>query len=172
VGVGTGVHLPHYPAGVALTAVELSPAMLGVARQRAHGLGIEVDLRVGDATALDFADKQFDTVVATHFLSVAVDEQRAVREIGRMLKPAGHALVLDHGQSHIPPIRLIQKALDPVTTSYAASHVGRDLISLLVSNGFLIEAPATARLPRTSCTTPRRPAVRGPAELATGQAWR
>jgi ubiquinone/menaquinone biosynthesis C-methylase UbiE len=161
VGVGTGVNLPHYPAEVALTGVELSPAMLGVARQRAHRLGIEVDLRVGDATALDFADKQFDTVVATHFLSVAVDEQRAVREIRRVLKPGGHALVLDHGQSHIPPIRVIQKALDPITTRYAGWHVGRDLVSLLVSNGFLIDARRHSRLGMLVEVVGRRPATAG-----------
>src|SRR3954466_9900203 len=49
VALGAGVNLPHYPAGATLTGVELSPRMLGVARQRAVELGRDVDLREGDA---------------------------------------------------------------------------------------------------------------------------
>ena len=46
-----------------LTGVELSPAMLEIARARARELGREVDLLVGDAQALEFPDQSFDTVV-------------------------------------------------------------------------------------------------------------
>src|SRR5947209_13702887 len=54
VAVGTGLNLPHYPAGIRLTGVEVSPAMLALAEDRAAGLGIDADLRTGDAQALDF----------------------------------------------------------------------------------------------------------------------
>ena len=39
--------------------------MLEIARARARELGREVDLRLGDARALEFADQSFDTVVCT-----------------------------------------------------------------------------------------------------------
>src|SRR5687768_5177387 len=63
--VGTGRNLPFYPPDVELTGVDVSPAMLDVARQRAAALERAVELRVGDAQALDFPDAHFDTVVAT-----------------------------------------------------------------------------------------------------------
>jgi SAM-dependent methyltransferase len=48
VAIGTGLNLAFYPeAVVRLTGVDLSPAMLEIARQRARKLGIEVDLREG-----------------------------------------------------------------------------------------------------------------------------
>src|SRR5688572_5824680 len=53
VAIGTGLNLPHYPEDVRLVGVEWSPAMLEVARRRAADLGRRVDLRVGDARALD-----------------------------------------------------------------------------------------------------------------------
>lgn len=56
VAVGTGLNLVHYPAGVALTGIDLSPSMLAPARRRTAELGRAVDLRVGDAEALDFDD--------------------------------------------------------------------------------------------------------------------
>jgi signal transduction histidine kinase len=40
---------------------ELRRMMLEIARARAEGLGSDVDLRIGDAQALDFADASFDT---------------------------------------------------------------------------------------------------------------
>src|SRR5487761_1721946 len=49
VAIGTGRNLPYYPADAAITGVELSPAMLAIARQRAAGLGREVSLREADA---------------------------------------------------------------------------------------------------------------------------
>jgi hypothetical protein len=63
VAVGIGRSLPHYPADAAITGVELSAAMLAVARRRVADLGRAVDLREGDAEHLPFADGSFDTVV-------------------------------------------------------------------------------------------------------------
>jgi ubiquinone/menaquinone biosynthesis C-methylase UbiE len=47
------------------TAVKLSPEMLALARARAAELGVEVDLRLSDAQALEFEDARFDTVLIT-----------------------------------------------------------------------------------------------------------
>src|SRR5438874_751175 len=65
IAIGTGRNLAHYPSEVRLTGVELSPKMLEGARARAAELGREVDLRLGDAQALEFPDETFDTVVCT-----------------------------------------------------------------------------------------------------------
>jgi ubiquinone/menaquinone biosynthesis C-methylase UbiE len=45
VAIGTGRNLPFYPEGVRLTGVDISSAMLMIARRRASELGLEVDLR-------------------------------------------------------------------------------------------------------------------------------
>jgi len=63
--VGTGRNLPLYPEVLRATAVELSPEMLALARARAAELGVEVDLRLGDAQALEFEDARFETVLIT-----------------------------------------------------------------------------------------------------------
>ena len=53
VAIGTGRNLPFYRPDVRLTGVEFSPAMLEIARERGAALGRQVDLRLGDAQALD-----------------------------------------------------------------------------------------------------------------------
>jgi ubiquinone/menaquinone biosynthesis C-methylase UbiE len=63
IAVGTGLNLPHYPDGVRLTGIDFVPAMLDIARRRAVELGRPVELRLGDAQALEFEAATFDTVL-------------------------------------------------------------------------------------------------------------
>jgi len=68
IAMGSGRNLPYYSRDIRLTAIELSPAMLELARARAAELAMEVDLKLGDAQALEFSDASFDTVVCTFSL--------------------------------------------------------------------------------------------------------
>src|SRR4051794_27326799 len=89
VAIGTGLNLPHYPDDIRLAGVDLSPAMLAIAHDRARRLGRDVNLRTGDAQALDFPDNCFDTVVCTLSLCGIPDERRAVADMARVLRPGG-----------------------------------------------------------------------------------
>jgi ubiquinone/menaquinone biosynthesis C-methylase UbiE len=95
VAIGTGRNLPFYPPDVRLTGIDLSPGMLARAGQRAEELGRAVDLRVGDAQALELPDVSFDTVVCTLSLCCVPDDRAAVAELCRVLRPGG-LLLLDH----------------------------------------------------------------------------
>lgn len=99
IAVGTGRNLPHYRDDVRFTGVELSPAMLEIAQARARELGREVELRVGNAQALDFPDDSFDTVVCTLALCTIPDDRAAVAEVRRVLRPGGRFLLLEHVRS-------------------------------------------------------------------------
>ena len=46
IAVGTARNLPHYRSEVRLTGLDISPAMLAIARRRAQALGRAADLRV------------------------------------------------------------------------------------------------------------------------------
>src|SRR5918997_5793470 len=83
VAVGTGRNFTFYPQGVRLSAIDLSPAMLEIARKRAEVLGLDADLKEGDAQQLPFADASFDTVVCTLSLCTIPDDRRAIAEMKR-----------------------------------------------------------------------------------------
>ena len=101
-GVGTGKNLGHYPSGAELTGIDVSEPMLDRARRRAARLGIAVTLQQADVTALPFPDDHFDTTVATcGFCSVA-DPVAGLAELGRVTKPTGRILLLEHVRPRNP----------------------------------------------------------------------
>lgn len=112
IALGTGRNLPYYPSDVRLTGIELSPMMLELARKRAADLGRQVDLRLGDAQALDFADQSFDTVVCTFALCTIPDERQAVAEAYRVLRPGGRFVLVEHVRSPWLPVRAVQRILE------------------------------------------------------------
>ena len=139
IAVGTGRNLPFYPAGVRLTGIELSDAMLTIARHRAASLGREVELFQGDAQALQFPDAAFDTVVCTLALCSIPDDRKAVAEMRRVLRPGGRLLLLDHVPSTTPLWRGIQWLLEQVTVRLEGEHMLRRPLDYLRAEGFEIE---------------------------------
>jgi SAM-dependent methyltransferase len=79
-----------------LTGIELSPRMLEIGRRRAEELGRDVDLRIGDAQALEFEDQSFDTVIIMFGLCTIPDDRAAATEAHRVLRPGGRLVLLEH----------------------------------------------------------------------------
>jgi ubiquinone/menaquinone biosynthesis C-methylase UbiE len=139
VAVGTGLNMPFYPAEIQLTGIDLSPAMLAVARRRAGQLGRAVDLREADALALLFPDASFDTVVCTFSLCAIPDDRRAVGEMNRVLRPGGLLLLADHIAGAAWPVRAIQRAAETVTVPLQGEHFLRRPLHLVRAEGFDIQ---------------------------------
>jgi ubiquinone/menaquinone biosynthesis C-methylase UbiE len=138
VAVGTGLNLPFYPSETELTGIDLSPGMLAVARQRAGQLGRAVDLREADALALPFPDASFDTVVCTFSLCAIPDEQAAVREMTRILRPGGLLLLADHIAGAAWPVRAAQRVIEAVTVPLQGEHFTRRPLRQVRAEGLQI----------------------------------
>lgn len=126
VAVGSGRNLPYYAPGVHVTGVDLSPRMVELARARAAGLGVIVDLRVGDAQRLEFPDEAFNTVVATLALCSIPDDAAAIGEMVRVLRPGGRLLLLEHVRSPLRIVRAVQRLLEPAFLRLEGDHLLRD----------------------------------------------
>ena len=92
-GVGTGLDLPHLPPQHHYVGVDLTEAMLRRARPRAG----KADFSgvIGDAQRLPFADASFDHAVLHLILAVVPQPADCLREVARVLRPGGSALVFD-----------------------------------------------------------------------------
>jgi ubiquinone/menaquinone biosynthesis C-methylase UbiE len=158
VAVGTGLNLPHYPEGVRLTGIDYSSAMLALARDRAADLGRVVDLREGDAQALEFADDSFDTVVCTFGLCAIPDDVAAVAEMRRVLRPGGTLLLADHVAGSKRPVRVVQRLLELVTVPQASEHFLRRPRDTVLDAGFTIQRQERFALGVVERLAARKPA--------------
>jgi ubiquinone/menaquinone biosynthesis C-methylase UbiE len=161
VAIGTGLNLPHYPADATVTGVELSPAMLAIARQRATDLGRDIDLREGDAEHLPFGDASFDTVVCALSLCTIPDQAAAIGEMRRVLVPGGRLLLLDHIGSTWPPIHAAQWLLERLTIRTAGEHFTRRQLPLVEAAGFDIAETERLKAGTVERIFARKPASEG-----------
>jgi ubiquinone/menaquinone biosynthesis C-methylase UbiE len=96
-GAGTGRNIPFYPSGASVTGIDFSPAMLARAASRARRHGVQMELRQMDVTRLEFPAGWFDAAVASFLFSVLPEELQvpAMRELGRVVRPAGTIRLLE-----------------------------------------------------------------------------
>lgn len=76
------------PAGAHLTAADLNPSMLDLARSKFRS-SEQIAFQPADATALLFADGSFDAVVCQFGLMFFPDKPKSYSEVFRVLAPRG-----------------------------------------------------------------------------------
>lgn len=157
IAIGTGRNLPYYPSDVKLTGIELSHEMLKLAHRRARALGREIDLCLGDAQALAFSDRSFDTVVFTLALCSIPDESQAITEARRVLRPGGRLLLLEHVRSPIPAVRAGQRVLEPLFVRLQADHLLREPLDHVRAESFEIECLERSKLGIVERLSARKP---------------
>jgi ubiquinone/menaquinone biosynthesis C-methylase UbiE len=79
--------------GGSITAVDINPLMLDVARTVAASEGASIDFREGDAAHLPFDDQSFDLVTCQHAFQFFSDPGAVAREVARVLAPGGRVAI-------------------------------------------------------------------------------
>jgi len=125
VGVGTGKNTPYYPRGAKVAAIDLSPKMLARASRRGREMGERLDLYLMDAEDLAFPDHTFDTVVAGFVFCSVPDPVRALKEQGRVVRPGGRIVLLEHVRSDIPPWGRLMDLLNPLVVRLTGANINR-----------------------------------------------
>lgn len=95
VGCGMGFDSVEFlRRGVRVTASDLTPTAVALARRHFEIEGLQPeDVRVENARGLSFPDQTFDAVWARGVIHATGDPAAAVREIRRVLKPGGRAII-------------------------------------------------------------------------------
>lgn len=115
VGVGTGADLPDIPAGVQVTGVDLSPAMLRQAEAKRPFCPANITLIQADAADMPLADSSFETAVLNLILAVVPDPAAVWRETLRVLKPGGHLVVFDKFVPEDGNVNGLRRLLNQIT---------------------------------------------------------
>jgi SAM-dependent methyltransferase len=139
VGAGDGLNFPFYPPEVAaVTAVEPEPSL----RERAAATAPpRVTVLDGAAERLPVADASADAVVACLVLCSVADQDRALAEIARVLKPGGVLRFYEHVVAQPRAGRAVQEVLDRTRiwpTLAAGCHLTRDTRAALLRGGFTL----------------------------------
>ena len=98
IACGTGIVArqvaPWVGATGHVTALDMNPAMLAVAREVPPPTGAVIHWQQGNAIDLPFADGSFDVTFCQHGLPFIPDRAAALLEMRRVLAPGGRALVM------------------------------------------------------------------------------
>ncbi|WGD54088.1 class I SAM-dependent methyltransferase [Bradyrhizobium sp. CB1650] len=90
VGCGTGVvAITAARRGAKVKGLDLSPVLIGRAREHAQLVNLDVDFRDGDAESLPYGDDEFDVVLSQFGHMFAPRPEVAIVEMLRVLKPGG-----------------------------------------------------------------------------------
>ncbi len=76
-------------AGASVTGLDLAPALLETARERAGKLNLSIDYVQGDVENLDLPDGSFDQVSSACGIMFAPDHEAAAKELARVTAPGG-----------------------------------------------------------------------------------
>jgi SAM-dependent methyltransferase len=95
IGCGMGYDsLEFLKRGVRVTATDLTPTAVRLATRHFEIAGVEAtDVRVENALDLSFPEETFDAVWSNGVLHATGDTGRAIREVRRVLKPGGRAVI-------------------------------------------------------------------------------
>lgn len=140
VGVGTGKNMEFWPKDCKVTAIDLTPGMLELAQQRALALNRQGDdLFLADIQHLELPSGIFDTVVATCVFCSVPDPVKGLKEIGRLVRPDGHILLLEHIRIDKPVIGRIMDLLSPIVVRINGASINRRTIENVRAAGLKID---------------------------------
>ena len=152
IGFGTGRNFPLYPTSVSrVLAVDCERMQPRKVLDRIAASPVPITPIYQDASRrLPFGDNSFDTVVTTFTLCSIDDVESACREIGRILKPTGSYLFLEHGHSTNPKVARQQDLLAPVVRVVGAGcRMNREIDRLISDSGLQILALDRFAMPNT-----------------------
>ena len=141
VGFGSGLNVPHYPAGVtAIAAIEPSDVAWRLAAERVTATAVPVRRAGLDAQALPFEDDTFDSALSTWTLCTIPDVGAALAELRRVLRPGGTLHFVEHGLAPDDSVVRWQRRLEPVQKRLAGGcHLTRPIYGMIEGSGFTIE---------------------------------
>ena len=138
VACGTGRNFEFYPKSCQVTGIDLSPAMLEIAKKRAGDLSLNIELIVQDVEKLDFSSQSFDTVVSSLAVCTYLDPVEALKEMSRVCKGDGQLLLLEHGRSSWLFLARLQDLFAARFANHTGCHINREPRHLAESAGLRI----------------------------------
>lgn len=163
VGAGDGGNFAHYPPEVVrVLAVEPEPYLQAQARRQAATAPVPVEVVEGTADRLPAADASADVVVVSLVLCSVPDQQSALAEARRVLRPSGELRFYEHVAADGGRLETVQRVADATLWPLfvGGCHVHRDTAAAITAAGFVIEELDRFDFPPDQAS-PARPHILG-----------
>lgn len=167
IGPGHGPNFALYPSAVTrIVAVEPEAHMRELATAASRAAGVPAEVVAGSAERIPAGDGAFDAAVITFVLCSVRDQEAALREVRRVLRPGGRLHFLEHVRSASGPAAGLQRALDasrlwPLVGG--GCHCARDTAASIERAGFALEHCERFAYPDNRLQRPTAPHILGTA---------
>jgi ubiquinone/menaquinone biosynthesis C-methylase UbiE len=142
-GAGHGLNFPHYPTEVTrLIAIEPEPTLRAKAIEAAATAAIRVEVLAGTADELPIDDESVDAAVTSLVLCSVPDQDRALAELRRVVRPGGEMRFYEHVIANCQPRRLLLQIADHSglwPRIAGGCHPARDTTTAIERSGFEIQ---------------------------------
>jgi ubiquinone/menaquinone biosynthesis C-methylase UbiE len=142
VGSGIGSNFPHYPETVSeVVAVEPEPYLRAKSEQAAAHAPVPIRVVDGMAEDLPVEDESIDAGVVSLVLCSVPDQDTALAELHRKIKPGGELRFYEHVISNRESRRRVQRFLDKTFYPRLAGgcHLTRDTRAAIERAGFTVQ---------------------------------
>jgi len=78
-----------------VTGLDISRTFVEIARKNAAEAGVPLDIRLGNASEMPFAENSFDLLVCRAAFKNFSEPQKAIEEMRRVLRPGGTGVIID-----------------------------------------------------------------------------
>jgi len=113
---------------------------LARARKKISQAPVPVTLLEMDAEHMNFPDGTFDSVIATCVFCSVPNPVAGLREIGRVCKPEGKIVLLEHMRSANPLVGWFMDRLNTVSLHLVGANINRRTMENITAAGLHIES--------------------------------
>ena len=154
--VGTGLDIQTFPPGKDITGIDISPAMLEKAKDRADAYQGNLELLEMDVHDLPYEDNSFDQVYTSCTFCSVPDPVKGLESLKRVLKPGGEIRMFEHTGSKFFPFNIMMNIMTPLSKK-VGPEMNRQTVENVQLAGFEIMEVENLFLDVVKTITARKP---------------
>lgn len=135
--LGTGLDIGCFPPGRDITAIDISPKMVELAKERVANYDGNMTAQVMDVHAMSFAEDSFDQVFTSCTFCSVPNPVAGLIALHQVLKPDGELHMFEHTGSRLFPFSVMMKLMSPLASRFGP-ELDRDTVTNVRAAGFRV----------------------------------
>lgn len=133
--LGTGLDIAAFPPGKEITAIDISPKMLEVAKSRIDEYDGKLFASAMDVHDMDFEDDSFDQIYTSCTFCSVPNPVEGLKALKRVLKPGGDLFMFEHTGSRYYPFKFMMTLMTQISRRFGP-EMNRTTVANVERAGF------------------------------------